>query len=84
MEEERLEDGRIWLINNASERYSCYAQCYAIEQAARLPEHKSWDHQFPLQDPSAKITTEAIYKTTWEEDEALRKYLQENIPTGKV
>ena len=25
-----------------------------------------------------------IYKTTWEEDEALQKYLYENLPTGEV
>ena len=84
MEEEPLEDGKILLIIDASERYSRYAQCFSTEQAARLPEHKSWDHQIPLQDPNAKIPTGAIYKTTWEGDEGLRKYLQENILTGKV
>ena len=25
-----------------------------------------------------------MYKTTWEEDEALQKYFDENLPTGKV
>ena len=48
MEEEPLEDGEILLIIDASERYSRYAQCFSVEQAARLPEHKSWDHQIPL------------------------------------
>ena len=84
MEEETIEDGKILLIIDASERYSRYAQCFSAEQVARLPEHKSWDHKIPLQDPNAKILTGAIYKTTWEEDKALRKYLQENIVTGKV
>jgi len=55
-----------------------------MEQAARLPEHKSWDHKIPLQDSKAKIPTGAIYKTTWEEDEALQTYLREKLPTGKV
>ena len=41
MEEELLEDGEILLIIDISERYSCYAQCFSTEQAARLPEHKS-------------------------------------------
>ena len=77
MEEEPLEDGEILLIIDASERYSRYAQYFSAEQAARLPEDRSWDHQIPLQDSNAKIPTGAIYKTTWEEDEALRKYLQE-------
>ena len=84
MKEEPLEDGEILLNIDASERYSRYAEWFSARQAARLPEHKSWNHQIPLQDPKAKIPTVAIYKTTWEEDKALRKYLQENIPTGKV
>ena len=84
MEEEPLEDGEILLIINASEQYSRYTECFSAEQVARVPEHKFWNHQIPLQDPNAKIPTGAISKTTWEEDEALHKYLQENIPTGKV
>ena len=71
MEEEPLEDAEILLIIDASERYSRYAQCFSAKQAARLLEHKSWDYQIPLQDPNAKIPTGAIYKATWEEDEAL-------------
>ena len=72
------------LFRSASERYSRYAQCFSAEQAARLAEHKSWYHQIPVQDANIKIPTGAIYKTAWEEDEALRKYLEENIPTGTV
>ena len=84
MEKEALEDAGILLIVDASERYCRYAQCFSAEQAARLPELKCCDHQIALQDLNAKIPTGAIYKTTWEEDEGLPKYLQENIPTGKV
>ena len=72
------------LIIDASERYSRYVQVFSAEQAARLPEHKSWDHEIPLSDPNAKIPTGAIYKTTWEEDEALQTYLKKELPTGKV
>ena len=64
MEEEPVEDGKIFLMIDASERYSRYAKCFPAEQAARLPEHKSWDHQIPLQVQNAKIPTGAIYKTT--------------------
>ena len=84
MEKEPLKDDEILLIIDASERYSRYAQYFSAEQAARLLAHLSWDYQIPLQDPHAKIPTGAIYKTTWEEDEAVRKYSQENISTGKV
>ena len=61
MEEEPLEDGEILLIIDASERYSRYAKCFSAKQAARLPAHKSWDHQIPLQDPNAKIPAGAIH-----------------------
>jgi len=37
------EDSEILLIIDTSERHSRYVQCFLIEQAARLPEHKSWD-----------------------------------------
>ena len=60
IEEELLEDGEILLIIDARERYSRYAECFSAEQAARLPEHKLWDHQIPLQDPNGKIPTGAI------------------------
>ena len=71
------------MIIDASVRYARYATCFSSQQAARLPEHKPWDHEIHLQDTHAKIPTGAVYKTTWEEDEALRKYLDKNLPPGK-
>ena len=64
MEEEPLKDGDILLIINRSKRLSRYTQCFSIEQAARLSEHKSWDQNIPLQDPNTKIPIGAIYQTT--------------------
>ena len=84
MEEESLADSIILLIIDRRERYSRYAQCCHAKQAARLAEHKCWDHQIPLLDPNVKIPTGAICKPTQKEDEALGKYLQQNIPTQKV
>jgi len=81
---EPMLDGDVLLILDVRERYNHYAQVFSAEQAARLPEHKAWDHQIPLIDPHVKIPTEAIYKTTWEEDEALQNYLNSEVPTGKV
>ena len=71
------------LIKDASEGYSRYTTCFSSQQAARLPEHEAWDDEIPLQDPHAKIPTGAVYKTTWEEDEALLKYLNKHLATGK-
>ena len=62
--EEPLQDGERLLIIDASERYSRYAQCFSAEQAARLPEHKTWDHEIPFNDPNAKAPMGPFYKTT--------------------
>ena len=84
LDPEALEDGEIVLIIDASGRDSRYATCFSSQQAARLHQHKPSYHEIPLQDSETKIPTGAVYKTTWEEDEALQKYLDENLPTGKV
>ena len=84
MEGEPLEDAEILLIITASERYSCYAQWFSAQQAGRLPKQKCWDHQILVPDPNAKIPRGAVCKTSWKEDAALQKYLEENIPRGKV
>ena len=44
IEEESLEDGEMLLIIDTSEGYSCYAQCFSAQQAAKLCEHKCWHH----------------------------------------
>ena len=69
--EEPLENSEILRIIDTSQQYSCYTQCFSAEQAARLPEHKSWNHQIPFRDPKAKIPTGAIYKTTWRKTKPL-------------
>ena len=84
MELEPLEDSEIVLIINARERYSRYATCFSSQPVARLPEHKPCDLEIRLQDLPAMIPTGAVYKTTWEQDKALQKYLDKNLPTGKV
>ena len=84
LEVKPLEVGKILLIINTSEQYSHYTLYYSAKQAARHHECKSQNHWIPLQDLNTKITTGAICRTTLKEDEGLEKYLQENIPTGKV
>ena len=59
---EPLEDGEIMLIIDGSERYSRYNTCFSSQQAARVPEHKPWDHEIPLQHPQTKIPTGAVYR----------------------
>ena len=72
------------LIVNAKKRYTQYAQAFSIEQAAKLPAHKPWDHTINLKDPNTKVPNGPIYKITWEEEIALQRYLEENLPTRKI
>ena len=81
-----LEEGDILLIFDAASRYSQYAQVFSKEQAAWLPKYSPWDHQILLKDLDAKISARghAVYKTIWEEKEALRAHLEETLLVGKV
>ena len=80
-----LEEGEILLILDARKQYSRYAAVFSQEQAARLPDHTKWDHQIPLKDSTTKVPGgRMIYKTTWEEKEALEEYVREHLPTGKI
>ena len=81
---EALEDDDIVCIIDDRERYSCYATSSSSQQAARLPKHKLWYHEILLCDPHAKLPIGVVYMTTWEEDEALQNYLDENLAMGKV
>ena len=67
-----------------SKQYSRYAACFSSHQAVRLPEHPPRNHEIPPQDPEAKIPTGAAHETPCEGDDALQKYLDENLPRGKV
>ena len=40
LKEEALEDSKVLLILDVSERYSRYAQVFSTKQADRLPKHK--------------------------------------------
>ena len=48
-----------------------------------MPDHKPWDHEIPLI-PGSKPPFGPIYKTTWEEEVALSKYIEDNLPTQKI
>ena len=80
-----LEEGDILMMLDISKRYADYVQVFSKEQATCLPKHTKWDYHIPLKDPNGKIPAgRAIYKTTWEEKDALKKHLDDNLPSGKV
>jgi len=82
--EENMEEGYTVLLVDAASHYPDYAQVFSAEQANRLPPHQKWDHEISLKDPQTKVSNGPIYKTTWEEDEAVRAYLAEHTQSGKV
>ena len=82
--EGNMEEGDTVLLVDAASHYTDYARVFSAEQVNRLPPHRKWDHKIPLKDPQTKVPNGPIYKTIWEEDEALRAYLAEYIPSGKV
>ena len=84
MAEEPVEACEILLIIDRSEQYSYYAKYIFVLLVGRVSKHKCWDYQILYQDPNREIPTGAIYKTTWEQDETLRKYVQINISSSKV
>ena len=80
---DRKERDTVLLLDVAS-HYADYAWVFSAEQANRLPPHRIWNYKIPLKDPQIKVSKSLIYETTWEEDEALRAYLVEYTPLGKV
>ena len=80
-----LENADCVMILDVTSEYSKYLQVFSEEQANRMPPHRKWDHEIPLKDgPNTKIPPGVVYKMTREEEEALRQYLAEMLPTGKV
>ena len=53
------------------------------EQANRLPSHSSFDHSMIFK-PGSKIPNGPLYRLTWEEEEALMRYLDQMTMEGKI
>ena len=78
------DNGEIVLIINVRERFSCYTICVISQQVATVLKNKPCDHEISRHDPQLKIRTGVVHKTTQQEDEALQKYLDNSLPTGKL
>ena len=72
------------MILDITKRYAEYAKVWSSEQANRLPPHSEFDHDITFKDSNTTPPNGPIYKTTWEEEEALRAYIQEHEPVGKI
>ena len=79
-----LEEGEILLIFDTKDRYVKYTEVFFTKFAACLPKHNQWNHKIPLTENTKPPGRWVIYKTTWEEKEALSEYLKEHMPSGKV
>lgn len=79
-----LEENEVVMIMDAATQYAKYAEVWSSALANHLPPHSEFDHDITFKDPNAKPPNGPIYKTTWEEEEALRAYIQEHKPMGKI
>ena len=82
--EENMEEGDTVLLVDVASHCTDYTLVFSAKQANSLPPYRKWNHEIPLKDPQTKVRNSPIYKTTWEEDEALRAYLVEHTLSGKV
>ncbi len=53
------------------------------DQANRLPSHSNFDHSMTFK-PGSKIPNGPLYRLTWEEEEALMRYLDQMTAEGKI
>ena len=72
------------MILDIIEHYKDHVTLWSLEQANKLPPHTEYDHTITFKDPKAKPPNRPIYKATWEGKEALRAYIAENQPPGKI
>ena len=78
--ESQVDDmSNIRVIINVNEKYTANLQPFSVEQAARLPDYKLWDYEILLILES-KPPFGPVYKTTWEEEVTLYKYIKNNLP----
>lgn len=54
-----------------------------ITTSQALPEYSKWDHEIPLQEGKLPVCL-PIYRMTEQEQEALRKYLEDNLKKGYI
>ncbi|KAH8145247.1 uncharacterized protein LAJ45_10684 [Morchella importuna] len=71
------------LVSAIPVEFQEYADVFSKEGAARLPDHSEWDHTIPLME-GKQPPWGPIYSLSPPEDKALREYLDENLPSGKV
>ena len=68
---------RLIMILDVISRYANFAELWSSNKLNLLP-------QYGEVNPTTQPRNRPLYKTTWEEDEALRAYMAEHQPVGKV
>ena len=63
--------------------YQEFADLFSKKEADKLPPHRSYDHQIPLE-PNKAPPFGPIYKCSPAELEAVRKYVEENLRKGFI
>jgi len=70
-------------IKTLPEAYKAYSHLFDKKEASKLPDHKPWDHEIPIQE-GKQTTFGPIYSLSPKEQEALKNYISDNIKKGFI
>ena len=65
------------------DKFPLFSKLASKEQADQLPSHSKYYHTITFW-PDTKIPNGTVYRMSWEEEEALIKYLDQMILDGKI
>jgi hypothetical protein len=71
------------IFRTVPEEYHDYADVFCKVRADKLPPHRPFDHHIPLKEGAA-LPKGPIYRLSPLEDDALAKYVQENLEKGFI
>ena len=66
------------------DEYKQHWRVFSEEEAHQFPPSRPWDHAIELKEGAPKAIDCKVYPTTLTEDEALRKFIQEQLEKGYI
>ena len=66
------------------EEYKWHSRVFSEEESHRFPPSRPWDHAIELKEGAPEAINCKIIPTTMEEDEALKKFIKEQLERGYI
>ena len=66
------------------EEYQCHSKVFSEEESHRFPPSRSWDHAIELKEGAPEAINCKVIPTTREEDEAPKKFINEQLEKGYI